>query len=117
MDSTAKLKYIRQSPSKIRFVLKEIKGLKVEAAINKLSVTNKKASLFLLKTLKSAINNYTQQNPENDSDRLYIKQVFVDEGPTFKRFRPAAMGRSVPIRKRTSHLTIIVSDEKYLGGN
>ena len=112
MEAIARKRFIRQSPYKIRYVLNMVKGLKVEAAINKLSLTNKKASSYIIEVLNSAVSNMMNIESDVNSDTLYIKTAYVDEGPVMKRFRPAAMGRATGIRKRTSHLTIIISSEK-----
>ena len=112
MEAIAKKRFIRQSPYKIRFVLKTVKGMNVNDAINKLSLTNKKASIYIEEVLKSSISNMMNNNNIENSDNLYIKTAYVDEGPVMKRFRPAAMGRATGIRKRTSHLTIIISNKE-----
>ena len=112
MDAVAKKRFIRQSPYKIRFVLKTIKGMNVNDAINKLSLTNKKASAYIKEVLQASISNMLSKNSSSDSENLFVKTAFVDEGPVMKRFRPAAMGRATGIRKRTSHLTIIISDKE-----
>tara|TARA_B100000131_G_C17861387_1_gene510219 strand:+ start:142 stop:480 length:339 start_codon:yes stop_codon:yes gene_type:complete len=111
MEAVSKLKYIRQSPYKVRFVADLIRGKNVVDAGNLLSETNKKASKFLLKMLDSAVANINYNDDANfDRDELYIKRIFVDGGPTIKRFRPAAMGRAVPIKKRTSHITMVIEN-------
>ena len=112
MEAIARKRFIRQSPYKIRYVLNMVKGLKVEAAVNKLSLTNKKASSYIIEVLNSAVSNMMNIESDVNSDTLYIKTAYVDEGPVMKRFRPTAMGRATGIRKRTSHLTIIISSEK-----
>jgi len=112
MEAIARKRFIRQSPYKIRYVLKSIKGLKVEDAINKLSLMNKKASIYIEEVLKASISNMMDKNSNENSDNLFIKIAYVDEGPAMKRFRPAAMGRATSIRKRTSHLTIIISNKE-----
>ena len=112
MEAIARKRFIRQSPYKIRYVLKTIKGLKVEDAINKLSLMNKKASVYKEEVLKASISNMIDKNSSENSDNLFIKTAYVDEGPVMKRFRPAAMGRATSIRKRTSHLTIIISNKE-----
>mgnify|MGYP001166293205 FL=1 len=112
MEAIARKRFIRQSPYKIRYVLRTVKGLGVDNAINKLSVTNKKASSYIIEVIRSAISNMMNNNDEVNSDNLFIKTAYVDEGPVMKRFRPAAMGRATAIRKRTSHLTIIISSKK-----
>ena len=111
MEAIARKKFIRQSPYKIRYVLKTIKGLKVDDAINKLSLTNKKASVYIKEVLRASVSNMMSKN-ENSNDDLFVKTAYVDEGPVMKRFRPAAMGRATSIRKRTSHLTIIISNKE-----
>ena len=112
MEATAKMKHMRQSAKKVRFVLSTVKALNVNDALNRLSFTNKKAAKFIEKTILSAVANINQKEEKFNVEDLYIKNAYVDEGPTIKRFRPAAMGRATRIRKRTSHLTIIVSDRK-----
>ena len=112
MEAIARKKFIRQSPYKIRYVLKTIKGLKVDEAINKLSLTNKKASIYIQEVLRASVSNMMNKNNTEDSNNLFIKTAYVDEGPVMKRFRPAAMGRATGIRKRTSHLTIIISNKE-----
>tara|TARA_B100000029_G_scaffold370027_1_gene363863 strand:- start:2121 stop:2459 length:339 start_codon:yes stop_codon:yes gene_type:complete len=112
MEAIARKRFIRQSPYKIRYVLKTIKGLNVDDAINKLSLMNKKASVYIEEVLRSSIANMMSKNDSGNSDNLFIKTAYVDEGPVMKRFRPAAMGRATGIRKRTSHLTIIISNKE-----
>ena len=103
---------IRQSAKKVQLVLDEVRNINVNDALTKLSFTNKKAAKYIHQTLTSAIANLQQSEKSFDFDNLYIKQAFIDQGPTMKRFRPAAMGRAVRILKRTSHLTITISDTK-----
>ena len=111
MESTASIT-IRQSAKKVRFVLNEVKYLNVNEALSKLNFMNKKAAYNIHKTITSAINNFQQHDVESDIENLFIKEAYVDQGPTMKRFRPAAMGRAVRILKRTSNLTIVISDKK-----
>ena len=73
---------------------------------------NKKASVYIEEVLKASISNMMDKNSNQNSDNLFIKTAYVDEGPVMKRFRPAAMGRATSIRKRTSHLTIIISNKE-----
>ena len=112
MEAIAKAKSIRQSAKKINFVLQSIRDLNVDDALKRLSFINKKAAFCISKTLNSAVSNFYQKNSDSNADVLYIREAYVNQGPTMKRFRPAAMGRAVPIRKRTSNLTIVVSDNK-----
>ena len=87
MEAICKVKYVRQSPYKVRFVADMIRGKKVADAINILNSTNKKASSFLIKSLKSAIANIIFNDDANfDNDELYIKSILIDGCPTIKRF-------------------------------
>lgn len=111
MEATSKMD-IRQSAKKVRLVLDEVKNAKVNDALNLLSFTNKKAAKNIYKTISSAVANLQNSEESFDADNLYIKEAYINQGPTMKRFRPAAMGRATRILKRTSHLTIVISDEK-----
>ena len=111
MEATCKVRYIRQSPYKVRFVADLVRGKNVSDAINILGSTNKKASKFLLNSINSAVANINYNDDTNfEENELYIKKVVIDSGPTIKRFRPAAMGRAVPIKKRMSHITLIIEN-------
>jgi len=110
MEVRAKLRHVRLAPQKARLVADLIRGKKSEEALNILSFTKKAAARVIIKLLKSAIANATQKK-SMDVDRLYVKKISVDQGATWKRFTPRAMGRATPIRKRTSHITIVL-DEK-----
>ena len=112
MKTTVKLRHIKQSATKVRFVLKQVTGLSVSKALDRLTFANKKASVFIYKALNSGISNLSTLNDNVDKENLYITDAYVDQGPTMKRFRPRAMGRATPIRKRSSHLTITISDNK-----
>tara|TARA_B100001996_G_C18433164_1_gene505360 strand:+ start:227 stop:568 length:342 start_codon:yes stop_codon:yes gene_type:complete len=110
METTVKIKHLKQSPTKVRFVLKDLTGSTVNAALDKLNNNNKKASVFILKAIKSGLSNLESSSNDFNQDNLRIKNAFVDSGPMMKRFRPRAMGRASQILKRTSHLTITISD-------
>ena len=113
MEAVAKAKHIHQSARKVRQVLDEVRGKQVENAINKLHFTPKKAARVIEKTLRSAVANaINREGSDVDADKLFIKEAFCDEGPTMRRFRPRAMGRATIIRKRTSHLTIVVAEKE-----
>ncbi|XBC39172.1 MAG: 50S ribosomal protein L22 [Buchnera aphidicola (Nurudea shiraii)] len=99
----------RSSAQKIRLVANLIRGQKVLHALNILTFNNKKASMLIKKVLQSAISN-AEHNHGLDVVDLKITKVFIDEGPTMKRMMPRAKGRSDRILKRTSHITIFVSD-------
>ena len=111
MEAISKMD-IRQSAKKVRHVLDEVKKAKVNDALTKLSFINKKAAKIIHKTISSALANLMQSEDTFDVDNLYIKRAFVDQGPTMKRFRPAAMERAMRILKRSSQLTIVISDDK-----
>ena len=113
MKARAISRHIRQSPYKVRKTLDAIKGLDVGNAINHLHFSSEKAAVIIEKTLRSAVSNLMQQNEELklDPEVLKIKEAFVDGGPVMKRFRAASMGRASRLRRPTSHLTIVVSDE------
>jgi large subunit ribosomal protein L22 len=109
MKVQAKAKFIRQSPYKVRRVLDLVRGLPVDDARDVLSYTNRRAAPTIRKVLDSAVAN-AEHNFALDADELFVAQAFADEGPTLKRWRPRARGRATRIRKRTSHITIVVSD-------
>ncbi len=110
MQVTSTYKYARISPFKAREVTREIQGLPVSAALDILAFTPKKAAALINKTLKSAIAN-AENNNDLRVDNLVVKEATIGEGPTFKRFQPKARGSAGPIRKRTSHIRIVLTDE------
>ncbi len=109
MEVKAITRYVRISPRKARLVTELIKGKPVEEALTILRFVPKKAARLVDKTLRSAVAN-AEQNPNIDVDTLYIKRIFVDGGPTMKRWRARAMGRATKIIKRTSHITVILDE-------
>ena len=109
MEVSAKLKFIRMSAQKGRLVADQIRGLQVERAMEVLAYSDKRAAQILRKVLDSAIAN-AEHNEGADIDELKVRTVCVDEGPTHKRFRARARGRATRILKRTSHVTVTVSD-------
>ncbi len=102
---------IRIAPRKVRLVVDLIRGKEVAEAIAILRLTPKAASPVVEKVLKSAIAN-AEHNYELDAANLVISEAFVNEGPTMKRFRPRAQGRASGINKRTSHITLVLSEKK-----
>lgn len=110
METSAAAKYVRISPRKVRLVMDQIRGKKVEEALNMLTFTPQKGSNILLKLLNSAVAN-AQQNSDTDIDNLYIQKIYADEGPVLRRFMARAHGRATRILKRTSHLTIILNEK------
>ncbi|WP_045212985.1 50S ribosomal protein L22 [Desulfonatronovibrio magnus] len=109
METKAIARHIRISPRKARLVAANIQGEHIENALNILKFTPKKAAGIISKVLHSALAN-AEQNYSLDIDNLYVKQVRIDEGPTWKRIKPRAMGRANRILKRTSHITVIVDE-------
>lgn len=110
MNASAKLRYARMSAQKGRLVADMIRGQPVDQAIDALRFNNKKAAAIVRKVLESAIAN-AEHNEGADIDELRVAQVAVDEGPTYKRMRARARGRGTRILKRTSHVTVTVSDD------
>ena len=111
MQAKAVARTVRIAPRKVRLVVDLIRGKQVGEAVAILNLTPKAASPVVEKVLKSAMAN-AEHNYEMDVNNLVVSQAFVDEGPTLKRFRPRAMGRASQINKRTSHITIVLSEKK-----
>lgn len=109
MEAKAILKRANISAQKVRLVADQIRGMPVEQAEQVLAFSTKKAAHLVKKVLLSAISN-AEHNDGADIDELKISAVFVDEGPTLKRGRARAKGRGTRILKRTSHITVQVSD-------
>jgi large subunit ribosomal protein L22 len=107
-ETAARLRYLRTAAPKVREVLGLIRGLDVEDARETLEYCERGAAGEVLKLLDSAIAN-AEHNQNVPADELFVHRAYVDEGPTLKRWRPRARGRGTRIRKRTSHLTIVVS--------
>jgi large subunit ribosomal protein L22 len=110
METRSIYRFARISAFKAREVTREIQGLPVQQALDLLAFTPKKAAGLVAKTLKSAVAN-AENNHQARTERLVIREAVVGEGPTFNRFQPKARGSAGPIRKRTSHIRIIVTDE------
>jgi len=111
MEVRAIAKYVRISPRKVRQVVDLIRGKKVDEALAILKYTPKRASEPVTKVVKSATAN-AEHNLQAEKEELYVTGAYVDQGPTLKRFQPRAMGRADVLRKRTSHITIVVGDKK-----
>jgi len=110
MQVKSSYKYARISAFKAREVTRAIQGLPATEALDILRFTPKKAALLVIKTLKSAIAN-AENNNNLHADSLVVQEAVVGEGPTFKRSQPKARGSAGPIRKRTSHIRITLTDE------
>jgi large subunit ribosomal protein L22 len=113
MEAKATLKFIRMSPRKIRRVAALIKGRDYDEAKARLTFLPKAASRVLLSTINSAAANAIAREgtAKLKVENLYVKDVWIDGGPTMKRIRPAAMGRAYRIRKRTAHVNVILAEK------
>ncbi|MDH7604968.1 MAG: 50S ribosomal protein L22 [Melioribacter sp.] len=114
MEAKATHKYIGSSPRKMRLVIDMIRGKSVDQAIEILHFSPKHASKSAEKVLRSAVSNLMNkdENVKHEISDLYVKEVYVNQGPTLKRITPAPMGRAYRIRKRSNHLTIVVATKK-----
>jgi large subunit ribosomal protein L22 len=112
LDATAKLRFLRMSPRKVRLVADMVRGQQVNDALVTLRFASRFAAKPLEKLVKSAVANFTnlEGNEEANVDELIIKHLYVDEGPTAKRFRPRAQGRASRILKRSSHVTLVIGE-------
>ena len=109
MEAQAVAKFLRLSPRKARLSADLIRGKQVEEALNILSLTPKFGAKVVSKVVHSALAN-ARQNKSIDVDTLFVKTIFINQGPTLKRFRPRPMGRAGRIRKRTCHITVVLSE-------
>ena len=114
MEAKAIHRYIGSSPRKMRLVIDLIRGIRVDRAMEILHFQPKHASNDAEKVLRSAVSNLMNANETEriEPSDLYVKEVFVDQGPTLKRISPAPMGRAYKIRKRSCHLTIVVATKE-----
>ena len=111
MEARAKLSYARISSRKVKIVIDMIRNKPVDVAMGILKNTPKAASELLIKLLASAVAN-AENNHNMDKNNLYVAEIFANQGPTLKRVRPRAQGRAFRIRKRTSHITIVVKEKE-----
>jgi len=109
MESIARARFIRIAPRKARLVADMIRGKPAEIALKTLLFTPKSAARVLKKVLDSAIAN-AENKGDIDVDTLYVKRILIDQGPTWKRYSPRAMGRATLIQKKTSHITIVLDE-------
>jgi large subunit ribosomal protein L22 len=110
MEVRAVLKYVRISPQKVRKLVDAVKGKPVESALDTLKFMPLKSAGIVEKVMRSAVAN-ADQNPDIDVDMLVVRNIIADQGPTLKRYRARARGRGTRILKRTSHITVILSEE------
>lgn len=111
MEAKAILRYARISPRKVKIVIDLIRNKPVGEAIGIIKNTPKAASEYLIKLLNSAVANATN-NHNMDADKLYVAEVYANPGPILKRIMPRAQGRAFRIRKRTSHITIVLKERQ-----
>ena len=109
MEVTAKTKYLRVAPRKVRLVIDLVRGLDVTPAREQLRFVNKAAMTPVIKAIDSAIAN-AEHNFKLDRHNLYVKKITADQGPTLKRWLPRAFGRATQILKRTTHLTVVLAE-------
>jgi large subunit ribosomal protein L22 len=109
MDVKASARYIRMSPRKVRLVIERIRGKRVASALEQLQFVNKAAAAPVLKLLQSAVAN-AEHNFQLKPEALYVKSIVADGGPVLHRWRARAFGRAAPIRKRSAHISVVLSD-------
>ena len=115
MEAIAKLRYLRQSPRKVKLIIDEVRGQQVLPAEQQLSAMNRQAAKPILELIKSAAANATN-NFKLDKSKLYIKSIIVGQGPVLKRYRPRAFGRAASIRKPSCHLTVVLAEKEASSG-
>ncbi|HHZ19409.1 MAG TPA: 50S ribosomal protein L22 [Firmicutes bacterium] len=111
MEAKAVARYVRIAPRKARQVIDLIRGKRVEEALNLLRFTPRNAADVIAKVLKSAVAN-AENNHQLNRNGLVVSEAYVDQGPTMKRYHPRAQGRMAMIRKKTSHITIVVKEKE-----
>lgn len=111
MEARAQAKMVRISSRKVKLVIDLVRGKNVGEAMAILALTPKAASPVVAKVIKSAVAN-AEHNYNMDTDSLFVKEIYVGEGPTLKRIRPRAQGRATQILKRTSHITAVVAEKE-----
>ncbi len=109
MEASAKLRFVRMSPQKARLVTDMVRGKGVQEALNILQFSPQKPAGIIAKLVRSAVAN-AEQKGVGDVDRLFVKTIYVDQGPALKRFMPRAQGRATRIRKPTSHVTVVLGE-------
>ncbi len=110
MEAKAVARYVKISARKARLVANEIRGYDYLEAVDILKFTPKRAAKLLLKLVNSAAANALDMDDSTNASLLYVKKIYVDDGPIMKRFRARARGRAARIRKRLSHITVVLSD-------
>lgn len=111
MEAKAIARFIRLTPQKARLVADLVRGKDVMEAFNILKFNTKKSAPIIDKVIKSAVAN-AENNHDMDPEKLFVSKIFIDAGPVLKRVKSRAMGRADIRRKRTSHITVVVSEKK-----
>ena len=111
MEARAVNRYVRISPRKVRLVVDLIRGRRVEEALSVLEHIPQGSARVLAKTIRSVVAN-AESTQRVDVDRLFLKRIHVDPGPTWKRYIPRAQGRATRVRKRSSHVTVVVDERR-----
>jgi len=111
METRAVARFVRVSPRKVRLVVDQIRGKGIEEALNILKFSPKRSAAVVAKAVRSAVAS-AEGTQRVDVDRLYVKRASVDEGGMWKRYMPRAMGRATRIRKRLSHITVVVDERE-----
>ncbi|MFH1030888.1 MAG: 50S ribosomal protein L22 [bacterium] len=112
MEVKASLNNLRIGPRKVRLAADLVRGLKADAAISQLRHLNKKAALFIMKLIESAVSN-AENNHNLDKDKLFVKYITVDEAIKYKRWMPKAFGKAGAIRKRGSKVNVVLGERDY----
>ena len=114
LEAKAVQRYLRKSPRKLRVIANSVRGENVESALNKLKFMNKGAASDIAKVIASAAANIRDkfQDERLENEELFIKRIFIDEAATLKRIQPAPQGRAHQIKKRSSHITVIVAKQE-----
>ena len=111
MEAKAMARFVRVPPRKARLVVDLVRGKNINQALTAVRFTRKQAARIVEKVLRSALANAQQNHGARDVDRLVVRDAYVNEGPSVKRIQPRAMGRAFRIRHRTSHITVVLSDQ------
>ncbi|MCK6530948.1 50S ribosomal protein L22 [Myxococcota bacterium] len=112
MESRASLKFVRMAPRKARLVADLVRGKDVSKALDLLQFAEKRSAPIVSALIRSAMANASSKDAGVDADRLYVKTITVDQGPTLRRWTPRAMGRATRINKKTSHIVVVLDEHR-----
>lgn len=110
MEVKTQLRHLRMAPRKVRLIVNAVRGLSADAAVTQLRFMKRLAAIPVRKLIESGIAN-AEQNNQVKHEKLWVQSITVGDGLTLKRWKPRAMGRAVPIRKRASHVVVVLSDK------